>query len=41
MHFVDLHNGRIEVQSAVDVGTTFSVILPVVYPEMAQAKGAA
>ena len=31
-HFIDLHEGRIEVESTLNVGTTFSVRLPVNEP---------
>lgn len=32
-HFIDLHQGKIKVESAVNVGTTFSVHLPFIDPE--------
>lgn len=40
-HFVDLHQGRIEVASTLDVGTTFNIHLPLIDPaEMVMATAA-
>jgi signal transduction histidine kinase len=40
-HFIDLHEGRIEVESAIGEGTTFTVRLPFVRPAMPAAADAA